>query len=103
LLIFDGELTDERADRLKEALMLSLDNAEHVVVSFEKVTKIDLNCIQLFYAAYKKSRKLKKRLTLIGVNPNTHKRLEETVNYQMPINWFDDSNKSSMLLTEAVG
>jgi len=76
LLIFDGELTGERIGRLKEALMISLDNAEHVVVSFDKVTKIDPVCISLFSLFCKKSKKLKKRLTLIGMQPETYKQME---------------------------
>jgi anti-anti-sigma regulatory factor len=77
LLIFDGELTEERISRLKEALMISMHNAEHVVVDFKQVTKIDPVCISLFSLLCKKSKKLKKRLTLIGMQPETYKQMEE--------------------------
>lgn len=86
LLTFDGELTEDRAGKLKEALMISMDNAEHVVVSFEKVTKIDLLCIQLFSIAYKRSKKLKKRLTFIGMHPEKYKALEGIMGHHLPVN-----------------
>jgi anti-anti-sigma factor len=77
LLTFDGELTEERSDRLKEALMVSLDNAEHVVVNFENVTKIDFICVQLFCQALKKAKRLKRHLTLTGMQEDAYKKIEE--------------------------
>lgn len=73
LLSFDGELTGERAGGLKEAIMISLDNAEHVVVDFEKVTKIDSICIKLIMLAYNKAKVLKKKIIFRGVHPGKYK------------------------------
>lgn len=85
LLSFDGELTVECADRLKEALMVSMDNAEHLVISFKNVTKIDCICLRLFCNAYRKSERLRKRLTLTGISPEMYKRVEEFIGYNIPI------------------
>ncbi|MEW6739359.1 MAG: STAS domain-containing protein [Nitrospirota bacterium] len=76
ILTFDGEITAQHADRLKEALMVSLDNAEHVVVNFEKVSEIDVDCLCLFYTTWGMLARLKKRLTLTGINPEMYKRIE---------------------------
>ncbi len=65
LLTFDGELTAEYA--------------EHVVVNLDKVTRIDLICIQLLRLAYEKSKRLKKWLTLICTHPETYEQLKVAV------------------------
>jgi anti-anti-sigma factor len=66
ILSFDGELTAQHADRLKEALMVSLDNAEHVVVNFEKVSEIDVDCLFLFYTTWGMLARLKIYFLLCG-------------------------------------
>jgi anti-anti-sigma factor len=81
-LNLNGELTAEGAGRLKEALLISMDNAEHVVVNFANVTRIDSVCMRLFGIAYKKSKRLKKRVTLTGIEPETFNRLAETIKSQ---------------------
>jgi len=96
LLTFDGELTAERSNGLKEALMISMDNAEHVIVNFEKVTRIDRSCIRLFCIAFKKSKRLKKRLTLTGIHPETYERVKEIAGYYLPVNDLMDGDTSSM-------
>lgn len=79
VLTFDGELTAEHAGGLKEALMVSLDNAEHVLVDFEKVTEIDADCLQLFSTTCGRLARLKKRLTLTGVCPEIFKKTTELI------------------------
>ncbi len=79
VLTFDGELTAEHAGGLKEALMVSLDNAEHVVVNFEKVTEIDGHCLRLFSMTRRKSARLKKCLTLTGARPEIFKKTMELI------------------------
>lgn len=76
IVTFDGELTAEFAGRLKEALMVSLDNAEHVVINCERVTKIDRICMHLLSLACRKSKRLKKRITLTGIHPETYGQIE---------------------------
>ncbi|MCL4456681.1 MAG: STAS domain-containing protein [Nitrospirae bacterium] len=79
VLTFDGELTAEHAGGLKEALMVSLDNAEHVVVDFEKVTEIDEDCLQLFSTTCGRLARLKKCLTLTGACPEIFKKTTELI------------------------
>ncbi len=79
MLTFNGELTVQNVDRLKEALMVSLSNAEHVVVNFEKVSKIDEDCLCLFYSTSGILSRLKKHLTLIGVCPDTFKKVASII------------------------
>ena len=86
LLTFDGELTAEFADRVKEALMIALENAEHVVVNLDKVTRIDLICIQLLRLAYEKSKRLKKWLTLICTHPETYEQLKVVGKFKFNLN-----------------
>lgn len=79
VLTLDGELTAEHAGGLKEALMVSLDNAEHVVVNFDKVTEIDADCLKLFSTTYDRLTRLKKRLTLTGACPEIFKKTTELI------------------------
>lgn len=76
ILTFHGDLTEDLASGLIEALMVSLSNAEHVVVNFERVTRIDNACIYLLSLAHRKSERLKKKLTLTGINFELHTRVE---------------------------
>ncbi len=66
-LIFDGELTKERACELKVAIMVSLSNTDHLVVSLEKVSLIDDICACIFDIAQEKAEKLKKRIIFTGL------------------------------------
>lgn len=72
ILSLAGELTSGCSGRLKEALMVSLENAEHVVVNLKKVTKIDALCVHVFALACRKARQLKKQLILTGIQPEAH-------------------------------
>lgn len=73
ILRLAGELTGKYSGRLKEALMISLENAEHVVVNLKKVTKIDSLCIHLFALAYRKAKQLQKNLILTDIHPKAYK------------------------------
>jgi anti-anti-sigma regulatory factor len=81
VLVLDGELTVQRADELRAALMNSLSCAGHLVLSFENVTGIDLSCLQLLCAAHRTSAKLNKRLTITGRTPEVFKRAVEDAGY----------------------
>jgi anti-anti-sigma factor len=95
-LIFDGDLTEENASNLKEALLVSLDNADHLVINFENVTKIDRFCLRLFCKACKKSEKLGKRLTFTGISHEMCKRVEEFVGYNIRLNHLIGEDSSSI-------
>lgn len=66
ILIFNDELTIKREGELKEALMISLDNVEHLMLYFEKLNDIHDSFIHLLCSSYRYCNRTNKRLTLIG-------------------------------------
>lgn len=65
-LSVEGEATIVRAHELRTALLNSLDKVNHVALNFEKVTAVDLTCLQLLYAARMTSARMNKRLAFEG-------------------------------------
>lgn len=66
ILTFKGDLTTEDCDRLRYALMSSIENSDRVVVNFEKAINIDSICLQILCMARRISRRLKKFMILNG-------------------------------------
>lgn len=66
ILIFNDKLTLKRESELKEALMISLDNVEHLMIYFEELTEIHDSFIHLLCSSYRYCNRTNKRLTLIG-------------------------------------
>jgi anti-anti-sigma regulatory factor len=66
-------MTPEREDELKVALMMSFDNADHLVVNLGKVTGVDHSALRLLRTLQQKSSSFKKRLTLIGISTDALK------------------------------
>jgi anti-anti-sigma regulatory factor len=66
ILIFNDEITLKRESELKEALMISLDNVEHLMIYFEKLKDINDSFIHLLCSSYRYCNRASKRLTLIG-------------------------------------
>ncbi|MCL4490623.1 MAG: STAS domain-containing protein [Nitrospirae bacterium] len=77
LLTYDGELTVQHTRELKSALMRALDRVDHLIFNLEKVTAMDIACFQLLCMAQRISRRLNKRLTVIGFRQKSFKRLFE--------------------------
>ena len=64
VLSAEGELTIRHAGEMRTALLNSLESVGHVRLNFEKVTEVDLSCLQLLCSAYLTSRMAHKQLTL---------------------------------------
>jgi anti-anti-sigma regulatory factor len=66
VLTFVGDLTAHRLSEVKAALMLAVENVDHLVLNLEKVRTIDLACFRVLRAAGEKATELGKGLTLLG-------------------------------------
>jgi anti-anti-sigma regulatory factor len=62
VLSFDGPLTLNDAKKIREALLKSLENTDDLRVDLNKVTKVDLSCLQLFCSAHRTVVKSRKHL-----------------------------------------
>ena len=81
VLKFYGELTLKRVRELTEALMLSLDNTDHLVVNLQNVTVSDCASLKPILSAHKNAARQNKRLKLIGVNKEALKCAEKHYSY----------------------
>jgi anti-anti-sigma regulatory factor len=66
VLTFVGDLTAHRISEVKAALMLAVENVDHLFLDLKKVRTIDLACSRVLRAAKVKAAALGKQLTLLG-------------------------------------
>jgi anti-anti-sigma regulatory factor len=81
ILVFEGDLTVERSDELKCALMQSINCVNHVVFDLDGVTEVDLPCLRLFCSAHRIASALSKRTTLFGRCPRAFKKTVADAGY----------------------
>lgn len=61
-----GELTADCVNELRSSLRTALRQVNHVVLNLEKVTTVDISCLNLFCTAHRMAIMWKKSLTLAG-------------------------------------
>jgi len=76
---FSGELTREHEDNLKIALMKAIHGTDKAVLSFKKVTRIDLKCLQLLKQAYFTSIRLRNPLILTNLHQDYLKKVSHHI------------------------
>lgn len=80
ILTLEGDQTIQYSNELRTALLKSFDSVHHVVLDVERVTSLDLSCLQLICSAHKTAAGMKKRLTVTG-NPEIFKKAMEEAGY----------------------
>ncbi len=70
ILKCEGSLDADRAQTLQDALMVSIDNADHVVINCGEVKTIDSHCIQIFCTAHRIAVRADKKLMITGIAPD---------------------------------
>ncbi|MFA5354182.1 MAG: STAS domain-containing protein [Thermodesulfovibrionales bacterium] len=60
ILTFRGDITSRHNEDFKSALMVSISNAERVVVNFHEVSVFDRICLQTFCTAVRMAKRLRK-------------------------------------------
>jgi anti-anti-sigma regulatory factor len=74
-----SDLTPTSSEGFGEALKMSLNLADHVIVNLEKVKEFDLVCLKVLCSTYKRSKKLKKLLTPVArAMPSIKSKLESS-------------------------
>ncbi|MCP4109463.1 MAG: STAS domain-containing protein [Desulfobacteraceae bacterium] len=64
ILMMGGNLTIDRANEIRADLLKSINSVKHLDIKLDKVTDIDLSCLQLLCSAHRTAEKLNKNLTL---------------------------------------
>lgn len=77
---FDGELTSHSASVFKEALYMSLDNSDHVLLDFSKASMIDSFFLEQMRKFREITQNLKKRITVTNLPPHLSGSLLKTNN-----------------------
>lgn len=98
VLILEESLTIQCADELKKELMRSLDSVDHVMMNLEKVTDVDLSCIQLLSSAHQTAMRSNKLLTITGISSEPFKKAVEYLGFSRHTGCKFDCNKSCLWL-----
>ncbi len=69
VLTLQGELGQRHVDELKACLRRSLECASRLIVSCEKITGVDVACLQAICLAHRSFALLQKSLTVAGARP----------------------------------
>ncbi len=70
-LLIKGELTIENVVELQGIIFKALGATDKLMLNLEKVTKVDLSCLQLLCSAHKTVRASEKSFELSGNNSST--------------------------------
>lgn len=96
VLTVEGGLTIQNAAELKTALMKALDSVDHLVLNLDKVTEIDLSCLQLLCSAHRTLSSLKKQITIAGSQLETLRQTIEVAGYARHVGCSFDCNNNCL-------
>ncbi len=96
VLKVDGEMTVQYAGVLKAALLKSFDSVDHLILNLDKVTEIDLSCLQLLCSAHRTSAKLQKQLTITSNHPEALQQAVAAAGYARHVGCRFDCNKNCL-------
>ncbi|MDA8239485.1 MAG: STAS domain-containing protein [Nitrospiraceae bacterium] len=68
ILRVDGELTLQKREELRSALIGGIGAVDHMVISLEEFPDTDVSCLQLICSAHRTFMRMHKRLMLTGRN-----------------------------------
>ncbi len=100
VLAVNGPVTVERACELKEILLRAVNEAEHVVLDLERVTAVDVSCLQILCSAHRTSTRLNKRITLGNVQPEVLRMAAEGGGFERHTGCVLDTTKSCLWVKE---
>ena len=68
ILRVDGELTLQKREELRSALIGGIGAVDHMVISLDELPDTDVSCLQLICSAHRTFMRMHKRLMLTGRN-----------------------------------
>lgn len=78
LLNADGELTIQQAADFKDTLTKAISEVDRLEINFDKVTEVDITCLQILCSAHKTCVKVNKELSITGRQSEV---LKEAIKY----------------------
>jgi len=96
LILCDGELTLDHAEELRSVLIKALIDVDRVELDLEKVTAVDLSCLQLLCSAHRSAVRMKKLLALRHGRPDALDRAADAAGYLRRAGCTMDSQKTCL-------
>jgi ABC-type transporter Mla MlaB component len=81
-LIVDGVLTVQQASDFKDTLMKALNEVDRLEINLNKVTEVDLTCLQLLCATHRACIKTNKTLEISHQQTETLKKAVKDAGYE---------------------
>jgi len=78
LVVKNKELTLKSLDKLRDTLKWALQDVNHLILSFEKVKKVDQSFQKLICFAHHASFQLNKRVIVTGIQTGIFQSMEES-------------------------
>lgn len=82
LLTADGALTIQQAADFKDTLIKALSEVDRLEINFDKVTEVDLTCLQLLCATHRACIKANKTLIISHQQTETLKKAVKDAGYK---------------------
>ncbi|MEW6068763.1 MAG: STAS domain-containing protein [Nitrospirota bacterium] len=102
LLTVEGMLTAQHAPEFKAILIEALKEANSIELNLEKVTEVDIACLQLICAAHKTSVKIKKSLNILENCSDIFKRGVKAAGYARKRGCININGDNKCLLVVAL-
>jgi anti-anti-sigma regulatory factor len=96
MLTINDDLVVQKEDELREALMMSMAFADHVVINIDRVTEVDLSCLQFLCSAYLTSLRSNKVLSMVSPVPDVYKRAIQYAGYCKHTGCMNQSERSCL-------
>lgn len=93
---FEGELTWDRADSIREKLIREIIDADSVEIRLGRVTAVDLSFLQLLCAAHRSAVRLNKKISLTGRSPLPFKEAVKDAGYARTIGCSPEREESCL-------
>ena len=77
VITLEGPLTIQQAGDLKDTLLHSLNTMKQIVLNLEKVTELDVACLQILCSAYRTAVTRDKSMVLAGRLPDAINKVVE--------------------------
>lgn len=101
VITFEGDLTLQNAEKMKKALLKSLETAGQVTLKLDRVTSLDLSCLQLLCSAHRTAVRKNRPITLSISCPELFQRFVREAGFIRHIGCEMDHKKSCLWICEA--
>ena len=96
VLKLEGRCTIEQANDLKALLIETLESGNGLMLDVERVSEIDITCLQLFCAAHRAFLKSNRKLSLNDNLPECFRRMVRQAGFSRAVSCHGESDASCL-------